>query len=168
MPLINYLVTLSLLASVSSCTRTVARNTEDPSKVQVSGAGPAVPAETRSLYARLGGKDAITAIVEEWVAVSASDKRLITYFKGLLSDRKKLVRFKDSLGDQICEITGGPCKYHGKDMKTAHKSLGIRDEHFDIFMGKIGSILQRRRVAPKDAEEFLSLLANLKKDIVSR
>ena len=69
----------------------------------------------KSLYERLGGKKAITAVVDDFVGRVAADKRINGFFAGA-----NVPRLKMTLVDQICEATGGPCKYTGRDMKSAH------------------------------------------------
>src|SRR6185295_303397 len=85
---------------------------------------------TKPLYERLGGKKAITAVVDEFVNIVAADGRSNTFFKKTASDPKVLASFKGKLVDQICQGTGGPCKYKGTDMKSAHMGLGISGGDF--------------------------------------
>src|SRR5512132_2077192 len=77
----------------------------------------------KSLYDRLGGKKAITAVVDEFVARVAADTRINKFFAPTASDEKRLKSFKGKLVDQICEASGGPCKYTGKNMKAAHMGM---------------------------------------------
>src|SRR5579859_6925278 len=77
----------------------------------------------KSLYDRLGGKKAITAVVDEFVGRVAADNRINGLFKQTASDPKRLAKFKRNLVDEICQASGGPCKYKGKDMKTAHQGM---------------------------------------------
>src|SRR5471032_643075 len=79
----------------------------------------------KSLYDRLGGKPAITAVVDEFVGRVAADTRINHYFAAAASNPAELASFKGKLVDQICQAAGGPCKYTGKDMKTAHEGMGI-------------------------------------------
>src|SRR4029077_4709809 len=85
----------------------------------------------KSLYDRLGGKKAITAVVDEFVGRVAADNRINSFFAATASDPKRLATFKGRLVDQICEAAGGPCKYKGKDMKTAHMGMHIKGADFD-------------------------------------
>src|SRR5438128_5639794 len=87
----------------------------------------------KSLYDRLGGKKAITAVVDEFVGRVAADKRINNYFMAAASDPARLAAFKMKLVDQICQASGGPCKYKGKDMKTAHAGMGITGPDFDAL-----------------------------------
>src|SRR5690242_4314806 len=81
--------------------------------------------KNQSLYDNLGGKKAITAVVDEFVSRVAADNRINSFFKQTASDPKRLASFKAKLVDQICEASGGPCKYTGKNMKEAHKGMGV-------------------------------------------
>src|SRR5262249_50031308 len=80
----------------------------------------AASANAQSLYERLGGKDAITAVVGEFVTISAGDARINKKFA-----KTNVDRLKSELIDQICMATGGPCKYTGLSMKAAHKNMGV-------------------------------------------
>ena len=76
-----------------------------------------------TLYKSLGGKKAITAVVDDFVGRVAADDRINGFFKATAADPARLAKFKKNLVDQICEAAGGPCKYKGKDMKTAHAGM---------------------------------------------
>src|SRR5436189_6398784 len=78
-------------------------------------------AEDKSLYSRLGGKKAITAVVDEFVNNVAGDGRINKFFADTAKDPKRLAKFKGNLVDQICMASGGPCNYKGKERKTAKK-----------------------------------------------
>jgi hemoglobin len=71
----------------------------------------------KTLYERLGGKGAITAVVDEFVGRVEADKRINGFFAGVASDPALLAAFQGKLVDQICEASGGPCKYTGKDTR---------------------------------------------------
>ena len=78
-------------------------------------------AKDKTLYDRLGGKKAITAVVDEFVGRVAADNRINSFFAATAADPQRLASFKMKLVDQICEASGGPCKYMGKDKITTHK-----------------------------------------------
>src|SRR3954468_22458338 len=69
---------------------------------------------TKSLYDRLGGKDAITAVVDQFITNCATDDRIKSFFAATAADNTKLTAFKSNLINQICQAAGGPCKYTGK------------------------------------------------------
>ena len=90
-------------------------------------------AKETSLYERLGGKTAIVAVVDEFVGRVAADNRINRFFKETASDPNRLAAFKGKLVDHICQASGGPCKYTGKDMKSAHQGMGISEADFRIW-----------------------------------
>ena len=97
--------------------------------VLLSCVGPArsVSAQSKdSLYTRLGGYDALAAVTDEFIGRLATDKTVGRFFVGA-SDNSKM-RIRQLVVDQLCAATGGPCVYIGRDMKTAHKGLGITEE----------------------------------------
>src|SRR3984957_18117591 len=92
--------------------------------LMLAGAAQApLEAKEKTLYQRLGGKKSITAVVDEFVGRVAADKRINSYFAATAADPKRLATFKMNLVDQICMASGGPCKYAGKDMKSAHMGM---------------------------------------------
>jgi hemoglobin len=119
-----------------------------------------------SLYDRLGGKPAISAVVDEFVGRVAADKRINAFFAGVASDPTRLAAFKSKLVDQICEASGGPCKYTGKDMKSAHAGMGITQADFNALVEDLVGALDEFKVAPDDKQTLLGVLGPMKKDIV--
>jgi hemoglobin len=121
-----------------------------------------------SLYKSLGGKKAITAVVDDFVGRVAADDRINSFFKATASDPKRLATFKKNLVDQICEAAGGPCKYKGKDMKTAHAGMGIASADFDALVQDLVASLDKFMVKDGDKQALLSVLGPMKKDIVEK
>ena len=121
-----------------------------------------------TLYDRLGGKLATTAVVDEFVARVAADKRINSFFAGVASDPDRLAAFKGKLVDQICEASGGPCKYTGNDMKTAHEGMGITTADFNALVEDLVGALDKFKVAPDDKQTLLGVLGPMKKDIVEK
>jgi len=126
-----------------------------------SAKGPEAPAA--SLYDRLGGKDAITAVVKDFVEQRvAKDNRINAYFMNT-----DIPAFEALLADQICEATGGPCKYTGKDMKTSHVGMKIRDADFDALVEDLTASLDHFKVPAKEQRELLGALAPMRPDVVT-
>ena len=121
------------------------------------------PMMQKSLYDRLGGKDAITAVVDDFVGNVAADKRINGYFA-----KADIPRLKRNLVDQICSATGGPCVYTGKDMKTAHKGMGIADADFNALVEDLVKALNKFNVPAKEQGELLGILGPLKPQIVGQ
>jgi hemoglobin len=116
----------------------------------------------KSLYDRLGGKDAITAVVDKFVGIVVADDRINGFFKN--ADAGNL---KKQLVDQICSATGGPCKYEGKDMKTAHAGMNVKDADFNALVEDLVKALDEFKVPEKEKSELLGALGGMKADIVT-
>lgn len=121
-----------------------------------------------SLYKSLGGKKAIVAVVDDFVGRVAADDRINNFFKATAADPKRLANFKMNLVDQICEAAGGPCKYKGKDMKTAHAGMGIASADFDALVQDLVASLDKFMVKDADKQALLGVLGPMKKDIVEK
>jgi hemoglobin len=125
-----------------------------------TGRGSAIVGQ--SLYARLGGKDAITGLVEDFVANVAADRRISQFFDGA-----DMPGFRQKLVDQICAVSGGPCKYTGKDMKAAHAGMAIKDEEFNFLVEDLVKSLDKFKVAEQEKQELLALLEKMRAAIVA-
>jgi hemoglobin len=117
----------------------------------------------KSLYDRLGGKDAIVAVVDDFVGNVAADNRINRYFA-----KTDVPRFKRNLVDQICAGTGGPCTYTGRDMKTAHAGMGVTNADFDALVGDLVKTLDKFKVPDKEKGELLGILGPMRPSIVGQ
>lgn len=122
----------------------------------------------KPLYDRLGGKKAIAAVVDEFVSRVAADRRINTFFAATAGDARRLATFKGKLVDQICEASGGPCKYQGKDMKTAHMGMGVSGADFDALVEDLVGALDTFKVGAHEKEQLLGALGPMKADIVEK
>jgi len=116
-----------------------------------------------TLYQRLGGYNAIQAVVDDAIKNIAADRRINRFFKGA-----NIARLRRQLADQICAAAGGPCVYTGRDMKSAHAGMGIQSSHFNALVQDLGKALNKYRVPGREQRELVALLAPTKKDIVTR
>jgi hemoglobin len=124
--------------------------------------------KTKSLYDRLGKKKAITAVVDAFVGKVAADNRINHFFADAAKDPKRLKAFKGKLVDQICQASGGPCKYKGKDMVTAHKGMNISDADFNALVEDLVAALDQFHVGATEKNELLGALGPMKGDIVGK
>jgi len=120
-------------------------------------------AQSRSLYERLGGYDAIQAVVDQTIKNIAADRRINRFFAGA-----NIPRLRRMLADQICVASGGPCVYAGRDMKSAHAGMGIRSSHFNALVDDLGRALKKFKVPRREQRELVALLGPTKRDIVER
>lgn len=117
--------------------------------------------DNKSLYDRLGGKDAITAVVDVFANRVVADPRVNGRFASV-----DLKRFKMLNVELVCEATGGPCKYSGRDMKNTHKGMRISQAEFDITAGHLAATLKKFKVPKQERGELLEIIGSLRKDIV--
>jgi hemoglobin len=122
----------------------------------------------KSLYDRPGGKPAITAVVDEFVARVAADNRINHFFAATASNPAQLASFKMKLVDQICEAAGGPCKYQGKDMKTAHQGMGISAADFNALVEDLVGALDKFKVGAAEKNQLLGVLGPMQGQIVEK
>jgi hemoglobin len=140
----------------------------------LSACATAPPAPT--LYQRLqvrdgtgtlrGGRDAIALIVDAFVANVVADNRVKARFTSL--QPPAVARLKANLSDQICEATGGPCSYLGRDMKTVHKGMAITEAEWNATVEALVKALDTYRVPANEKNELLAALGPMKKDIVGQ
>jgi hemoglobin len=138
--------------------------------VSVSSAGLLGQSEMKhkSLYDRLGGTDAITAVVDQFVGHVAADKRINSFFAKTASDPERLKTFKMHLVNQICEASGGPCRYTGKDMKSAHAGMGVSGADFNALVEDLVWALDKLHVGTAEKNDLLAALGPMKGDIVEK
>jgi hemoglobin len=114
-----------------------------------------------SLYERLGGKDAITSVIDDFVARCAADSRINAKFV-----RTEVPRLKANLVDQVCEATGGPCTYTGRDMRTTHDGMAVTGGEFAALVEDLLTTLDRFGVGESEKSELVGALAPMRADIV--
>jgi hemoglobin len=120
-------------------------------------------AAASTLYERLGGYDAIVAVVDQTIANIAADHRINKFFA-----HADIPHLRRSLADQICAASGGWCVYAGRDMKTAHAGMHIHSRHFNALVQDLGMALNKFKVPAQEQHELVAILAPLKSDIVQR
>jgi hemoglobin len=133
--------------------------------LMVGGSMPA-HAQEKSLYQRLGGYDALAAVVDDFVGRLVADKQFEKFFVGQSNDSKK--RIRQHVLDQLCAATGGPCIYTGRDMKTSHAGLGITEADWNAAAKHLVESLDKFKVPEKEKGEVLAFVTTLKKDIVEK
>jgi hemoglobin len=115
----------------------------------------------QTLYDRLGGIDAIRAVVEDFRDRVAADDRINLKFA-----RSDLARLTKMLIDQVCEATGGPCHYNGRSMKEAHGGMKVTTGEFNALVEDLVATLKNFKVPSADQDELLAILGPLKAEIV--
>jgi hemoglobin len=130
-----------------------------------AGAEPEPEAEApKSLYERLGGREAIAQVVDTFMKNVAADTKISKRFAKLKG--KRLEEFKEKLVDQICEVTGGDCEYTGKSMADAHKGMKIKEDEWNAFVADLKAALDEHKIEESDQADLMALLGPMHDDIV--
>ncbi len=117
----------------------------------------------KPLYDRLGGRPAIQAVVDDFIGNVAGDARINRRFANA-----DIPRLKTKLVEQICEASGGPCKYTGANMVDAHRGMNINDAEFTALVEDLIKSLDKFKVPAQEKNELLTALGGLKPQIVGK
>lgn len=123
---------------------------------------PLVPAS--SLYARLGGYDALAAASDDLLGRLQADPQLGGYWKGASHDSRR--RARQLIVDYLVAAAGGPAYYTGRDMGTSHAGMGISQADWEVFLGHTRAMLAHFGVGAREQDEVLTFLDTLKGEIV--
>ncbi len=124
------------------------------------------PPASASLYARLGGYEAIAAVTDDILTREMKDSLIAPFFKGL--EARDLQRIRQHLVDQLCAAAGGPCFYPGKDMKTTHAEMEITPAVWNAFVSHIGETLAAFKIGERERNELVVIVNSLRPDIVNK
>jgi hemoglobin len=151
---------LILLAAMNGCYKTeyAWRST----RPQMAFAG-GTPKQDQSLFVRLGGKPKIEAVVDNFVSRVVGDLRINSRFA-----TADIPHLKAMLVDQICQASGGPCTYEGRDMKLTHAGLAIGGEEFDALVADLVSTMDSLEIGRREQMELLNTLRPMRSDIVEK
>ena len=119
-----------------------------------------------SLYKQLGGREGIALVVDDFAANVVADERINARFKALKPEQ--VSKFKSNLADQICDATGGPCAYLGRDMKTVHKGMTITEGEWNATVEALVKALDKNNVPAGAKTALLGALGPMKPDIVGQ
>ncbi len=97
-----------------------------------------------------------------------ADNRVNRWFAHAASSAANTAAYKAKLADFICQNTGGPCKYKGSDMVSAHTGRAVTGEAFDAVVEDLIGVLNHHKVPAKEKAELLGILGPLKSSIVQK
>src|SRR5215213_1013768 len=135
--------------------------------VALAGAARAQDGMTKkSLYDRLGGYNAVAAVVDDFVGRLVADRQFERFFVGHSTDSKR--RIRQHIVDQFCAAAGGPCVYTGRTMKDSHVGLGISEADWDAAAKHLVATLDKFKVPEPEKKDLLAFVTSLKADIVEK
>lgn len=124
--------------------------------------------EPTSLYERLGGVEAISLVVDKFLANVVGDNVINDRFAATVADPFRTQLLRNNLIDQICAGSGGPCQYKGKTMLAAHQGMNITDAEFNALVGDLVAALNFYNVPEQEKNDLLAILGPMKPDIVGQ
>jgi hemoglobin len=119
------------------------------------------PVHADTLFEQIGGAPVLKAAVDDFAKVILDDKRINFVFAGTNMDK-----FKALIYTQLCQLSAGPCEYHGRDMRTAHAKLKIDNAQFNALTEDLYVALGHSGVSYRVQNKLIALLAPMQKDIV--
>ena len=120
-------------------------------------------ADGHLLYERIGSQDGIATVVDGFLGKVGADDRVNGRFAD--TDMPKL---RGLLIEQVCEATGGPCKYSGMSMLDAHKGMNITEAEFGIIAAHFAAAMSDAGVNVEDNGTIMGVLAGMHDDIVGQ
>lgn len=123
----------------------------------------------KPLYDRLGGLKGITVVVDDFIdrlVVNKTLNRNPAIDAGRKASPAPYLKFQVS--QLVCEVSGGPCKYTGRDMKSAHAHLNISAKEWDVMVGEFKKSLDKYKVPAAEQNELFAIVGKTQPDIVIR
>lgn len=118
----------------------------------------------KTLYERLGGYDAISAVVKDLLPRLMSDSRLGRFWENRGADG--INREEQLLIDFLCSSAGGPLLYTGRDNKTSHKGMGISESDWEKFIAHLNATLEKFELPQQERDDVIGFIESTKADIV--
>lgn len=115
------------------------------------------------LYRAFGERDGFVKIVDDATDRWLADDRIKDTF-----DNLNIPRFKDRLVDQLCELTGGPCHYKGRNMYLSHKGLHLDTIQFNALVEGLQLAMEKYQIPFRTQNKLLVFLAPMERDIVTQ
>ena len=120
--------------------------------------------ESKTLYERLGGYEAIAAVANDLLPRLRTDPQLGRFWAHRGEDGVQ--REKQLLIDFLCASAGGPMYYRGRDMVLTHRGMRISESDWQVFLGHAASTLAKFQVSEAEQRDVVAFVQSLKKEIV--
>lgn len=115
-----------------------------------------------ALYQALGSRPGVAALTDDFVDRLLADRRMNPFFKDA-----ELPKLREQLADQFCAVSGGPCRYGGKDMKKAHEGVDITKADFNALVEVLQQAMEARGIAFATQNRLLARLAPMHREVVN-
>ena len=117
----------------------------------------------KTLYESMGGESVLRTAVDHFADNVQTDNRINFTFA-----EADILKFKRLIFEQLCNLSGGPCKYTGRDMRTAHAKLSINNAEFNALAEDLYLALDQAGVPYRLQNKLMALLAPMQHQIVTR
>lgn len=129
----------------------------------VSASSSANAVASDAVFQDFGGKPGISKVIDSFLEIWQADPRI----NNVLKDAD-VERLDSLLKEQFTQLTGGPAIYSGKDMKTVHESMGLRNADFNALAEDLQSAMEKNGVPSRAQNKLLAKLAPMEHDIVTK
>jgi hemoglobin len=120
-------------------------------------------ASSDEVFQGLGGKPGIQKVVDTFLPIVLADARIKDSFMDV-----DMVRLARLLGEQFCVVSGGPCKYSGKELKTIHEDLHITHAQFNALAEDLQLAMEQQGVPSRIQNKLVARLAPMQRDVVTK
>jgi hemoglobin len=117
----------------------------------------------KTLYESMGGEPALRAALDHFADIVVADDRINFTFA-----EANMAKFKQLLFEQLCNLSGGPCKYTGRDMRSSHAKLKINNAEFNALAEDLYISLGQAGVPYRLQNKLMALLAPMQHEIVTK
>lgn len=121
-----------------------------------------------TLYERLGGNDAVSAVIDDFLGNVVADDRINRFFAETVKSPERVKNLRQNLIDLVCMGAGGPCHYGGLGMKDAHRGMMLTDVEFDALVDDLLKSLDKFKVPAAEKAALIGVLAPMRGDIVEK
>ena len=156
------LIALGLAACSLLALPALAQSTPTLPTSKATAPAPAKAVAPPGLYQALGEKAGISRLMDDFVARVFKDPRIGDQFK-----ETKPQALQESLTDQICQLSGGPCVYEGADMQAVHADMEINKGHFNALVEVLQAAMDAQSIPFAQQNRLLALLAPMHRDIIT-
>jgi len=115
------------------------------------------------LYQQLGGGAGLEKIVDGLLVEIEQDAQIVHHFRDT-----DIARFRKLLIEQLCELSGGPCKYTGASMQESHTGFKITQADFDNLVRHLMKVMTEQKISIPAQNQLLGMLAPMYGDVVYR
>ncbi len=160
--IMKHLVAASSFALLAFTSSFAAAQSMDKPMAAVTPASAFPVAPAAGLYQAFGEQAGIRALMDDFVARLKADTRIGDQFKDA-----NAANLAKQLGDQLCQLSGGPCVYKGPNMKEAHASMDITRAHFNALVEVLQQSMDARGIPFTRQNQMLALLAPMHRDVIT-